>query len=199
MYRDKYNIGEFRSRPVFENWTYAQDDGGGSGKTLLNSFYRFAKVEVRNGYQGNNQAQQQWEYDMKVIVRFTPDIISTSTMVFENARYTINSVAIIESGAKRFLECRCRKVDGAVVTGGTPTPFGPAYVFNYTGTGGEDEFTEPTLRNKTVFGAFMDGVQFRVIFTGVPTNKEVLYTPGTGRFAWSVPFEAGTSATIQYV
>lgn len=199
MYRDKYNIGEFSSRPVFENWTYTQDAGGGNVKTLLNSFYRFAKVEIRSGFQGNNQAQQQWQYDMKVIVRFTPDIISTSTMIFENARYTVNSVAIDESGNKRFLICRCSKVDGEVVTGGTPTPFGPAYVFNYTGVGGEDAFTESTLRNKTVFGAFMDGMQFRVIFTGTPTGKEVLYAPATGTFTWSVPFEAGTSATIQYV
>ena len=199
MYREKFNIAEFNQRPVFENWTFTQDAGGGNVKTLLNSFYRFAKMDIRTGFQGNNQAQQQWEYDIKVIVRFTPDIVSTSTMIFENARYTINSVAVNDYGAKRFLECKCRKVDGDVVTGGTPTPFGPAYVFNYTGVGGEYEFTEPTLINKTIFGAFMDGLQFRVIFTGTPTGKQVLYSPATGRFFWSVPFEPSTEATIQYV
>ena len=200
MYKEKYNIGELNRRPIFENWEYTQDAGGGNLKTILNNFFQWAKIEDRFGSQSFNQAQQQWQYDCKVIVRYNPNIVSNTTMVYANARYTINSITIVGEQPKRFQELRCTKIDGDLVTSGTIIPpFGPAYVFDYTATGGEDEYAGPV--NKTIIGAFKDGQQFEVLFVPGFTagQKQVLYTASTGKFLWSVPFVPLEQSTIQYI
>jgi len=200
VYNNRYKIADLDCRPIFENWTYTQDAGSGNVKTIESNFFQWAKIENRTGGQILNQDQQQWQYDSKIIVRYNPAIVSTTTMVYENARYTIQSLSIDSEGTKRFMILRCVKVAGDVVNGGTIIPaFGPAYVYNYDGTGGEDSFTGPI--NKTVFGATKDGIAYEVIFTGTvdAAKKQVLYTASTGLFTWSQPFAVDEHAIIQYI
>lgn len=81
-----------------------------------------------------------------------------------------------------------------VGVGGT----GFVYRYEYTAIGVESFFSDPVLANKFILEANKDGLGFRVILSGTPVNKEVKYTPSTGRFDWSVPFEAGEQAYILY-
>lgn len=203
MYSKKQEIGKMNRRPIFENWTFGQDAGSGNTKTIASNFFMWAEWEDRTGVQLLNQDQQQWQYDSKVKVRYNPAIVSSTTVVYENARYTIQSLTTSSEGSKRFMILRCEKIDGDVVNGGSIIPgFGPAYVFNYDGTGVEDGmFSDPSLINKTVFGASKDGIAYTVIFTGVPdaNKKQVLYTASTGLFTWSQLFTAGEPAIIQYI
>lgn len=202
MYVKKYKIGELNRRVIFENWTISQDAGSGNNKTIESNFYQWAKIENRDGRQFLNQDQQQWNYDSKIIVRHNSSIVSTTTLVYENARYTIQSLSIDEEGTKRFMVLRCSKIDGDVVSGGTIIGDTRAYVFDYEGVGGETSFTESSLINKTIIGAFKDGQQFQVIFSGSldATKKQVKYTASTGLFEWTgSAYNTGEQATIQYL
>lgn len=84
----------------------------------------------------------------------------------------------------------------------TPDPLNTCKVktYDYTGIGGEDNFTPAAglLVNKSIVGAFKDGVEFRIISSGTPASKEVKYTSSTGNFLWSIPFETGEPGFIQY-
>jgi SPP1 family predicted phage head-tail adaptor len=201
VYKEKYNIGSFNRRVIFENWAFTQDIGGGSPATIVQAAIVWAKVENRSGSQFVNQAQQQWQYDCKIVMRYNEQIVSNTTIVYNNARYTINSLEIDEEGPKRFMIARCSKRDGELVSSGTITPIGMAYVYNYDGIGGETTFTTTDVINKTVFGAYKDGIAFEVIYTGTPNSnfKQVLYTPASGSFLWSQPFEPEEQGIIQYV
>lgn len=198
MYTKKIAIGELNRRLLFENWNYTQDIGSGNLKTIASSFFQWGKMEDRSGTQLLNQDQQQWQYDSKVTIRYNPNVVSNTSFVYENARYTINSVSVSGEGTKRFQILRCSKITGDVVTGGTIVPgFGPAYFFDYDGIGDETTFTGPI--NKNVFGASKDGTVFQVLYTGIPVAKQVLYTVSTGLFTWGIQFEPNEHAIIYYV
>ena len=61
------------------------------------------------------------------------------------------------------------------------------------GTGGTDD-----IRGKDILEANKDGEAFRIILSGTPVGKEVLYTSATGRFDWSIPWETGEQGYILY-
>jgi head-tail adaptor len=195
MYSAEFKIGDLTERPIFENWEYTQDIGGGNIKNLNNSFYQWAYTEQMGGRPMNINAEKSWEYDLKVVVRSNDNIVSSTTMVYDNARYVINS--IIDDG--RFMELKCSFVEGELVTGGIITPFGPAYVYNYEAIGTEDSFQANELINKTLIGAFKDGIAFKIIFTGSPNVKEVLYEAATGTLTFNPEFYPGETAIIQYI
>ena len=205
MYKFEYKIGDFNCQPVFENWTYATDDGGGVEKTLLNSFYEWAKLSPRIGgrtfiageIHENNQTT--WIYDMEVVIRYNPLIVSDSTMVWEGKRYAINYFTIQDEGKKRFLRMYVTMTDDQSVTPSIINPLSMSYYFNYTALGGETIIEEESLINKTVFGVFKDGVAKQIVVVGVPDDGQVLYEPAEGKFTFGMPLYSGEKIIIQYL
>jgi len=205
VYKANYSIGDFNTLPIFENWDYSTDDGGGVLKTINNSYYAWAKMTPRQGgrtfiggdLHDNNQST--WIYDMEVFIRFTENINSDSTMVWDNKRYAINYYSIQDEGKERFLRLFVTMTDDQLVTGGIITPSTPAYVYNYVGIGGETSFQDNSLINKTVIGAFKDGTSKEIIFVGLPDDGQVLYEPLLGQFTFGVAFAQGEKCQIQYI
>ena len=205
MYKFKYQIGEFNCQPIFENWDYSTDDGGGVLKTLNNSFYQWAKFAPRTGgrtfiageLHENNQTT--WTYDMEVVIRYNSLINSDSTMVWENKRYAINYFSIIDEGKKRFIRMFVTMTDDQSVTPSIINPMEMSYYWNYIGIGGETEVTEISLINKTVFGVFKDGVAKQIIVSGVPDDGEVLYESSIGKFTFGMPLYQGEKVIVQYL
>ena len=205
MYRFEYKIGDFNCQPVFENWQYSTDDGGGVLKELNNSFYQWARLTPRTGGRTfiagditeNNQLT--WIYDMEVVIRYTSLINSDTTMVWEGKRYTINYFTIQDEGKKRFIRMFVTMTDDQSVTPAIVNPMEMSYYFNYTATGGENEIIEPSLINKTVFGVFKDGVAKTIIVIGTPDTEQVLYEPSLGKFTFGMTFYSGERLIIQYL
>jgi hypothetical protein len=71
-------------------------------------------------------------------------------------------------------------------------------VFDYTATGGELSFTDPTIENKSVYGVSRDGVSAsKILSSGTPTGKEALYElDGTITFASAL--EPGEQVKVLY-
>jgi hypothetical protein len=203
MYTAEVNIGEMRDRPVFENWSYLQDAGGGSYKRLDNSFYLWAKVEDGSGIPGQSSgrqlevgASQSWQYDLRITVRNNSLIRSQSTVIWKNARYTILAITLTND---RFQVIRCSKMDGNLADPSIINPIAMAYVFNFTASGGETGFTNTSIISKTIIGAYKDGIAYKVIYTGTPQPKEVLYVSSTGQFVFGDPFFDDEVSIIQYI
>lgn len=199
MYKQQHDIGGLNARPIVENWAFTADEAGGVQKELDNSFYVWAKVEPQSGGMVNSEGQLKWVYDAKFIIRHNANVVSSSTIVWQNKRYQIKELSTVEDTKKRFMVLRCEVLDNELVTSGIITPVGPAYVYNYHGVGGETEFDNVSLINKTIIGVFKDGIAKEVIFAGIPTDGQCLYTPSTGEFEFGVPFYAGEVAIIQYL
>lgn len=205
MYKYKHQIGEFNTLPIFENWDYTQDDMGGVDKVLNNSFYAWAKMVPRVGgrtfiagnIQENNQST--WIYDMEVFIRYTDNINSDSTMVWDNKRYAINYFSIDNEGKERFIRLYVTMTDDQLVTGGIITPTTPAYVYNYEGIGGETIIQDNSLINKTLLGAFKDGMSKEIIFVGIPDDGQVLYEPALGKLTFGISFFTGEKLQVQYI
>lgn len=195
-YTAEVNIGDLKDRPVFENWSYLQDAGGGSYKRLDNSFYAWALLEDAGGSQFINESQQAWRYDLKVTIRNNVNVYANSTMIWNNARYTINSITITNN---RFQELRCSKMHGNLADPTIINPIPMAYVYNFTASGGETGFTNATIISKVIIGAYKDGIAYKVIFAGNPQPKEVKYTASTGQFEFGDPFFDDEVAIIQYI
>ena len=205
MYRFQQKIGDFNTLPIFENWDYSTDAGGGVLKTLNNSFYAWAKMTPRQGGRTfigadlteNNQST--WIYDMEVWIRYTTNINSDSTMVWNNKRYTINYFSIHDEGKGRFLRLFVTMMDDNLVTSGIITPTTPAYVFNYTAEGGETYIQDNSLINKTPIGVFKEGLSKEIIYVGSPIDTEVLYEPLLGKFTFGIVFVQDEKLQIQYL
>lgn len=205
MYKFKEPIGDFNTLPIFENWDYSTDSGGGVLKTLNNSFYAWAKMTPRQGGRTfiggdlNENNQSTWIYDMEVWIRYTENLNSDSTMVWQNTRYGINFISIHDEAKKRFLRLFVTMIDQNLVTTGIITPTTPAYVFNWTAEGGETELQDNSLINKTILGVFKEGLSKEIIFSGVPDDRQVLYKPSLGKFTFGIPFYADERLQIQYI
>jgi hypothetical protein len=71
----------------------------------------------------------------------------------------------------------------------------------YTGIGGENGFTNTLLIGKNIFAVFKDGVEHsRILLTGTPVNKDVLFNSITGgiNFAVGVEIQAGEEIAVLY-
>lgn len=197
MYKVKYKTGDLNCRPIFENWEFTTDEAGGLEKTLSNSFYAWASFKPRTGTMFSEGGQMIWTYDSIIVVRYNPNIVSSSTIVWQNTRYIIKELSIEDEGKLRYMVIRASKADLDLVTSGIVTPVGPAYVFNYEGVGGETEVTIPI--GKTLIGVFKDGISKEIIFTGSPDDGQALYVPSTGVLTFAVPFYQGEKLQIQYL
>ncbi len=90
---------------------------------------------------------------------------------------------------------------GALVQLFTPTLQIPPIVkrYEYTGVGAETGFTDPLLIGKDIIEANKDGQgNSKLIFTGSPVGKQMLYNTLTGQFTWAIPFEPGEEDYILY-
>lgn len=69
----------------------------------------------------------------------------------------------------------------------------------YTGVGGEVSFTNSLLIGKDIQVVEKDGIgNSKIILTGTPVGKEVLFTSATGTLEWAIPFEIGEEAWVNY-
>ena len=193
MYTTEYNIGNLTERPVVENWSYRQDQAGGSYKHLDSSFYVWADVNDRSGSQRDLNAKQTWEYGVRFVVRFNPYIKSNSTIIWGNARYTIESLNLTDD---RFLVLNCSKIDGSLVSPVITVTM--IYLQNYEGVGGETSVTFNNIIDKTLVGVYKDGIAFTIV-TGSPGTKEVQYVSNTGTFNFDIPFYQDEPLIIQYI
>lgn len=83
--------------------------------------------------------------------------------------------------------------------GGGTTTEGQLFRFEYTGIDVEVGFTDQQLINKRPLAVFNDGVEFsQIIFTGLPVDKEVLYTASTGSIQFARPIGAGVEVAVIY-
>lgn len=68
--------------------------------------------------------------------------------------------------------------------------------------GGETYFESALLENKDILEVVKDGLgQAKIILSGTPVNKEVLYTPsvgGLGRLEFAVPFDPGEEGYVLF-
>lgn len=83
----------------------------------------------------------------------------------------------------------------------TATSSLPVMRLEYTGVGGEDSFTDALLVGKTAIAIFIDGIeQSKLLLTGTPINKEVLFdaTTGTLTFDAGNPLATGEEVAVLY-
>lgn len=209
-------IGELNRKITLKSWTAVQDAGGGSSPVNVASYTKWAKVRARNGVPFTSEEQQVWNYDYEITTRYERSRISGSnfTIDFDGKRLRINSLSFENEGNRKWEVFRCTTIDANIDTSGDVSILTTLDTFDYYGIGGEDEFTAastvtpigapPTipkdLRNKTIIGAFKDGVEFNVILAGAfdPVVKQVRYTASTGLFEWSLPYEPSEHTLIQY-
>lgn len=210
------NIGDFNRKITLKSWTATQDEGGGSSAVNLASYIVWAKIDQRFGTPFTSEEQQVWNYDYKITFRYERSRIPKSnfTIDYDSKRLRINSISYENEGNRAYSVARCTTIDANIDTDNDVSIASSLGTFDYYGIGGEDEFTAadtvtpigaaPTipkdLRNKTIIGAFKDGVEFNVILGGSfnPLVKQVLYTPSTGNFLWSIPYEPDEHTLIQY-
>ena len=206
-------IGELNRRINVKSWTTTTDAGGGLSPLVVQDFIIWAKVEARNGVPFTSEEQSVWNYDYKVTFRYARSRIvgSNFTIDYDQKRLRINSISFLQEGTRKLSVARCSTIDANASTLDDVSIITLLKTFDYYGIGGENLFvadgsamTLPTvakdLRNKTIIGAFKDGIEFAVLLTGTPSEeaKEVLYIPASGVFLWSIPYEPGEHTLIQY-
>ena len=83
----------------------------------------------------------------------------------------------------------------------TATSSLPVMRLEYTGVGGEDSFTDALLVGKTAIAIFRDGIeQSKLLLTGTPINKEVLFDSLTGTLTFDAgnPLATGEEIAVLY-
>lgn len=83
----------------------------------------------------------------------------------------------------------------------TATSSLPVMRLEYTGVGGEDSFTDALLVGKTAIAIFRDGIeQSKLLLTGTPINKEVLFDATTGTLTLDAgnPLATGEEVAVLY-
>lgn len=178
-----------------------QNLSGGNVAVQTGSWNKWATVEERSGNRNDDYGQSKYPYTTRIIMRYEKErpTRSNDTIDYEGTRYEITSVRVSSEARSQWEICEVQKIDNGI-NSDSPVETDNIKVLNFTGTNGEDGYTFSVLVGANVFGAFKDGVQYKVITSGaVNTNeKEVLFDAGTGVLTWSIPFGAGEKATIQY-
>lgn len=201
-------IGDMNRRLTVRRWGSTTDEGGGTSAIEISNWTVWANVENKDssskgfgrgsGAASNDQNQRQWAYSYKVILRYeiSRPLLVMDTFDYDNKRLTVESLSIEDEGNRKFVIARCSTVEGFDLDNSFQTL--KVKTFDYIATGGESEFTSTLLINKSIVGAFKDGVEFQVVITGSPVGKQVLYTSGTGQFQWSEDFDPAEHSLIQY-
>ena len=197
-------------RVTVHRWTSVKNEFGGLEPVEVANWSKWAEVRAsnwvnldiyntRSGSINNEYEQGKWEYDATIIMRFEKErpTRSNDTIEYEGTNYIINSISIFEENAKNFEVLKCTKIDSQI-NDDIPVDTGAIQVYNYTGVGEENSFLDIDLIGKHVFGCYKDGILFKMITSGTPIGKEVLYDDFTGEFTWGIQFETDEIATILY-
>ncbi len=173
---------------------------GGNIAVQVASWNKWATVQERSGSIANDYQNRQWRYSTTVAMRYERErpTRSNDTIDFRGERYEITSVRIVDEAHGKWEVCEVNKIDNSI-NSDAPVETDNIKVLNYTAANAGSSFTETDLIGYNVFGAFKDGVQFKVITGTVnPNEKEVSFNVVTGQLTWSVPFVVGERALIQY-
>jgi hypothetical protein len=83
--------------------------------------------------------------------------------------------------------------------GGGGVTQGQVFRLEYTGIGGEAGFTNSNLATKRIISVSKDGIDFsQIIFSGTPTDKQVLYISSSGGIAFAINLEPGEQVVVLY-
>ena len=107
----KVTVGQLNRRPVFTNYTYTTDAGGGLSRTILEEWEQWANIVDTSGSAFIAFSQQLQSSDIKVTVRFDRRITVATEMRYENNNYKCNSMDVITEGYKNYLEIRYSKTE----------------------------------------------------------------------------------------
>lgn len=111
MGTERKGTGAKDRRVTFVNYAPGQDEFGGPTSTETGRFTVWAAVTDKSGNQVVNAAQIGYEYDVRVQVRFNGRITSDSVMIYEEQRYSLNSVAVESEGYHKDIIIRASKIE----------------------------------------------------------------------------------------
>lgn len=186
-------------RVTIKRYTTASNEFGGLEPVMSSYWSKWASVDDRQGIQFDSYQQAMWSYDSIIVMRYETERPTRSNDVieYEGWNHKINSLSLKHEGGKFWEIIKVVKLDEQV-NNELPVDTGLIQVYNYTGTGGENNFINAALIGQTVFGAYKDGLLFLLITSGIPEGKQVLFNDFTGEFTWGTQFEPGEIATILY-
>lgn len=186
-------------RIEIKRYSTVKNEFGGLVSVQTGAWYKWAEARDRNGLEDNTKQQSQWQYNQIFIMRYESErpTRSNDVIYYENEPYKIISVQIRREGYKSWEYIESAKIDENI-NSDAPMDTANIKVLNYTATEQTATFTNTILVGKSIFGAFKDGVQYVIITSGTPVNKQILFDDSTGEMTWSVEFEIGEVATILY-
>jgi hypothetical protein len=186
-------------RIEIKRYSTVKNEFGGLISVQTGAWYKWAEARDRNGLEDNTKQQSQWQYNQIFIMRYESErpTRSNDVIYYENEPYKIISVQIRREGYKSWEYIESAKIDENI-NSDAPMDTANIKVLNYTATEQTATFTNTILVGKSIFGAFKDGVQYVIITSGTPVNKQILFDDSTGEMTWSVEFEIGEVATILY-
>lgn len=103
-------ISDFKSKvTIIRPGTPTKTAGGGLVPTTEWTFPKWAKVESRSGSMQTDSAQNEWNYDYKITVRYTPSNIEKSGdyVTYDGKTLLVRSLSYDGEGAKRLVILRC--------------------------------------------------------------------------------------------
>lgn len=98
---------EFTRRITLTSYDYVQGDAGGVSAVAAESFDTWAKWEQKGGGMGANQEQMQGDENVRVTVRYRPQVTVNWFIVYEGQVYRINKMSFDNPGYKRFIIIEC--------------------------------------------------------------------------------------------
>lgn len=173
--------------------------------TIVADWKMWADVRDRSGSSSNPFQQTVWQYNYEISVRYerSRKIGSNYLIQYDGKMLVIDSVSIKSEGYRAEAIIRCHGVDDSTGTGGggSVVPLPQIGVYDYTGIGGEQEFTASVLAGRYVFSASKAGLIYKILReTGDPgPENEVLNTKSTGRMFWSNEFSPDEQAIVLYL
>lgn len=186
-------------RVTIKRYVTDSNEFGGLEPVVSAYWSKWAYMEDRQGIQIDQYQQSMWTYDSVIVMRYEPERPTRSNDVieYEGWNHKINSLSLKHEGGKFWEVIKVIKLDEQV-NNEIPVDTGAIQVYNYTGIGEENSFIDIDLIGKNVFGCYKDGLLFKMITSGTPVGKEVLYNDFTGEFTWGIQFETDEIATILY-
>ena len=107
----KKEISEMQQRVTITWWDNTLQSDGGTIYGVVSTYNCWAKKEVVNGSQVNNESHQQWSYNTTFLIRYNPDIKSNCTLDHNGDRWIINSVEILEPNYQEFMRLKVTHTD----------------------------------------------------------------------------------------
>lgn len=98
-------------RPTFYNWTYTQDNGGGTAQEVTEQWDQWAEVKDTSGGTSQAQGTELVRSDYRVKVRFHPRFTPNTGMIYEGQYCKQTDMAVQNEGKKRFLILQYSKTE----------------------------------------------------------------------------------------